>query len=60
MNGWIAVPWVGARDRDIGVGGFESVDWVGVGGVEGDDFSVDGQVVTVRSLARPHCSLRDT
>ena len=59
MYGWVAVPGVGARDRDIGVGGFESVDWVGAGGVEGDDFSANGQVVTVPSLARPHCSMRD-
>lgn len=33
-------------------GGFEGVDWVGGGGVEGDNFSAEGQVIAVRSSAR--------
>ncbi len=45
LNGWGAVAGVGAGDGDVGAGGFEGVDWVGGGGVEGDYFAADGQVV---------------
>ena len=51
MNGWVAVPRVGARNGDVGTGGFEGVNWVGGGGVEGDYLSADGQVIAVGSLA---------
>lgn len=52
MDGWVAVPGVGAGDGNVGVGGFEGVDWVRGGGVEGDYFSANGQIIAVRSLAR--------
>ena len=42
---------MGAGNGDLGVRGFEGVDWVGGGGVEGYDFSADGQIIAVRSLA---------
>ena len=51
MNGWIAVPGVGAGNGDVGTRGFEGVDWIRGGGVEGDDFTANGQVIAVGSSA---------
>lgn len=52
MDRWVALPGVGAGNGDFGMGGgFEGVDWVGGGGIEGDDFSAEGQVIAVGSLA---------
>lgn len=48
MNGWVAIARMDARNGNIGVGGFEAVDRIGGGGVEGDDFSANGQVIAVR------------
>ena len=41
---------MGAGDRYVGLGGLKSVDWVGGGGVEGNDFLTDSEVIAVRSL----------
>ena len=42
---------MGAGNGDVGTGGFKAVDWFGGGGVEGDDFTADGQVIAAGSLA---------
>ena len=51
MDGWVAVPGVGAGNGDLGLRGFEGVDWIGGRGVESDDFTTKSQVVAVCSLA---------
>lgn len=51
MEGWVAVSGVGTRDSNIGVRGFEGVNRVGGGCVEGDYFPADGQIIADRSLA---------
>ena len=50
MNSWIAISGMDAGDRYVGLGGLKSVDWVGGGGVEGNNFLTDSEVIAVRSL----------
>ena len=40
-----------AGDSNVGVGGFQGVDGVGGGCIEGDYFSADGQIIANRLLA---------